>query len=66
MPRFRYLNVIFGWGKLGQSGHRASIGFALPQLFREQLGQLGQICFIRFQGVQEAQINHRYHLTIWV
>ena len=51
MPRFRNLNVIFGWGKLGRLGHRASIGFALPQLFREQLGQLGQICFRGAQAV---------------
>lgn len=59
MPTCRNLIVISGWGKLRQLGHRVSIGFALPQLFRNELGQLGQICFREAQDIPTKEIVAR-------
>jgi len=42
-PALHPVHIKNRWGRLGQSGQPAVIGFALPQLFKSELGQLGQI-----------------------
>jgi len=42
MCDFYSVHIKNTWGKLGHLGHRVFIGFAPPQLFVMELGQLGQ------------------------
>jgi len=49
MSTIRPVHVKNCWGKLGQLGQPVPIGFVPPQLFKYELGQLGQILCKRLE-----------------
>jgi hypothetical protein len=58
---FRSVLVIFGWDRLGRLGHGVFTGFQPSQLFKRELGQLGQSYPMPSNPVQLTEIGTLAH-----